>query len=66
MSTDNKNTKYSSKDSMIIGSSITIGILGVAGITGICMARHKTSKSNEWLVRTGLGIKDIQIGKKFF
>ena len=28
-------------------------------------ARYRTSKSNEWLVRTGLGVKDIQIGKKF-
>lgn len=45
---------------IIIGLSL-VGI----GILGYASTRYKTSRSNEWLVRTGLGIKDIQIGKKF-
>ena len=48
------------------GEIITIGgiSLGIA-LVGFSLMRYKTSRSNEWLVRTGLGIKDIQIGKKF-
>ena len=34
-------------------------VLGFAG------TRYKTSRSHEWLVRTGLGINDMQIAKKF-
>ncbi len=41
-------------------------------VSGICLGigcfglmRYKTSRSNEWLVRTGLGVKDIEIGKKY-
>lgn len=43
---------------------IGAGLVGL-GTIGFILARYKYSKSNEWLVRTGLGIKDIQIGKKF-
>lgn len=39
----------------IIGLA-SVGLIG----TGLILTRYKTSKSNEWLVRTGLGIKDIQ------
>jgi flotillin len=44
------------------GVATTVGL----GLIGFTLSRYKTSKSNQWLVRTGLGIKDIQIGKKFF
>jgi NADH/NAD ratio-sensing transcriptional regulator Rex len=43
---------------------ITASVIGV-GLLGFALSRYKTSRSNEWLVRTGLGIDDIQIGKKF-
>lgn len=43
---------------------IATGLVGL-GIVGFALTRYKTSKSNEWLVRTGLGITDIQIGKKY-
>lgn len=43
--------------------SVGIGI-GLAMLYfPIC--RYKTSRSHEWLVRTGLSINDMQIGKKF-
>ena len=49
-------------DKEIIGFGlVSVGLIG----TGLILTRYKTSKSNEWLVRTGLGIKDIQIGKKY-
>ncbi len=43
---------------------VTASLIGI-GTIGFILGRYKTSKSNEWLVRTGLGIKDIQIGKKY-
>jgi flotillin len=46
------------------GKLLFTGLVGL-GIAGFALTRYKTSKSNEWLVRTGLGIKDIQIGKKY-
>lgn len=65
------NNKKSTEDNiksntnLIIGSLVGIGLTGI-GLTGLAFTRYRTSKANEWLVRTGLGIKDIQIGKKFF
>jgi flotillin len=45
----------------------TVGGLGLmAGATALLFSRYKTSRSHEWLVRTGLMVNDIQIGKKFF
>lgn len=44
--------------------TIFIGLL-VAGTVAYAATRYKTSKSSEYLVRTGLGINDTQIGKKF-
>lgn len=41
-----------------------LGLVGL-GIGSFALLRYKTSKPNEWLVRTGLGISGIQIGKKF-
>lgn len=35
------------------------------GIVGYGVLNYKTSRSHQWLVRTGFAIKDIQIGKKF-
>ena len=43
---------------------LATGLVGL-GVAGFLLSRYKTSRSNEWLVRTGLGVKDIQIGKKF-
>ena len=47
---------------MAIGTGI--GLVGL-GLVGFAFTRYKTAKSNEWLVRTGLGIKDMQIGKQY-
>ena len=45
----------------------TVGGLGLmVGATALLFSRYKTSRSHEWLVRTGLMVNDIQIGKKFF
>lgn len=49
------------KETITNGIIVSLGI----GLLGFCFTRYKISHSNEWLVRTGLGIKDIQIGKKF-
>lgn len=53
----------SSNNKIITGTYVCLG-LGL-GLTGFALMRYKTSKSNEWLVRTGFGVKEIQIGKKF-
>ena len=42
-------------------SQITLLGLGAYAIS----LRYKTSRSNEWLVKTGIFVKDLQIGKKF-
>jgi flotillin len=36
-----------------------------AGVAAFAVLRYKTSRSNEWLVRTGIGISDMEISKKF-
>lgn len=41
------------------------GIAAGVGILTFAVFRYRTSHSYEWLVRTGLGIKDLQISKKF-
>lgn len=52
--------------SRIDSGKIAFGLSLVSiGVIGFAFTRYKTSRSNEWLVRTGLGVKDIQIGKKF-
>lgn len=60
-----KNNSYKNinvdKNAIITGTLLGIGVISV----GFGVLRYKTSRSNEWLVRTGLGVKDIQIGKKF-
>ena len=52
-----------SNDDTFAVKSIIAGSF-MAGI-GFVVMRYKTSRSNEWLVRTGLGIKNMQIAKKF-
>ncbi len=52
-----------------IKKSVEITFKGIllAGVgTYLFFKRYKTSRSHEWLVRTGLFVNDIQIGKKFF
>lgn len=39
--------------------------IGAAAVVGWLATRYKTSLANEWLVRTGLGVHDMQIAKKF-
>ncbi len=58
--------KQSSKDTINekLSSIVGVGVVGL-GIVGFALTRYKTSRSNEWLVRTGLGVNDIQIGKKY-
>jgi flotillin len=45
-----------------------LGFVGLtlAGSVVFALTRYRTSLSNQWLVRTGMGINDIQIGKRFF
>jgi flotillin len=43
---------------------VGVGIVGL-GIASFALTRYRTSRSNQWLVRTGLGVTDIQIGKKY-
>lgn len=37
----------------------------IVGFTGLVFSRYKTSRSNQWLVRTGLNVPDMEIAKKF-
>jgi flotillin len=60
----NSNTKSDFFDNTRLMTATGIGLVSV-GVIGFGLFRYKTSRSNEWLVRTGLGIGDIQIGKKF-
>lgn len=53
-----------SNTSLFAGSLVGIGLTGIA-LTGLVFSRYRTSKANKWLVRTGLGVNDIQIGIKF-
>jgi flotillin len=55
------NSKEIYKNVIITGTCVGVGIITV----GFGLMRYKTSRSNEWLVRTGLGVTDMQIGKKF-
>lgn len=42
-----------------------IPLAATAGMAAFAVLRYKTSRSNEWLVRTGIGISDMEISKKF-
>lgn len=42
------------------------GVFSLAGIGVAATHRYHTSLSNQWLVRTGFGIEELQIGKRFF
>ena len=43
----------------VIPAAMGIGLLGFAA------TRYRTSHSNQWLVRTGIGVTDMEIAKKF-
>lgn len=55
--------KSESEKKKIVFGLVVAG--GLCGIGTFLMMRYKTSSSNEWLVRTGLMVKDMEIGKKF-
>lgn len=60
-----KNNQRSNNDDVMDAlRKATVGIVTL-GVAGAIATRYKTSKSNEWLIRTGLGIKDLQIRKTF-
>jgi flotillin len=44
---------------------IGIPLLAGAGLLAFAASRYKTSKSNQWLVRTGIAVTDMEISKKF-
>lgn len=58
-------SSFKSKMYNMTGVGLGLGLTVGVGLGTFILFRYKTSKSNEWLVRTGLGIKDIEIGKKF-
>ena len=45
---------------------IGLAAAALVGLTAFTLTRYRTSLSNQWLVRTGMGVNDIQIGKRFF
>jgi flotillin len=58
--TNKKNTEYYVRTAMT-----AVPVVAAAGLIGFAAMRYKTSRSNEWLVRTGLGVGDMQIAKQF-
>jgi flotillin len=44
---------------------VGIPLVAAAGFLAFAASRYKTSRSNQWLVRTGLGVGDMEIKKKF-
>ena len=56
-----KEDKSISKEYLLLVGATVIG----GGMLAFLASRYRTSLSNEWLVRTGFMVKDIQIGKKF-
>ena len=54
----NSNTKSDFFDNTRLMTATGIGLVSVIGF-GFGLFRYKTSRSNELLVRTGLGICDI-------
>ena len=61
MSNNNSFKSKEYKNEIITGACFGVGVI----VVGFGLMRYKTSRSNEWLVRTGLGVTDMQIGKKF-
>lgn len=57
MSSDSQYKKYHLPE-------VSVFLAGAA-LLSFAGTRYKTSRSHEWLVRTGLGINDMQIAKKF-
>ena len=42
-----------------------VGVTLGAGLLAFAASRYRTSHSNQWLVRTGIGVTDMEIAKKF-
>ncbi len=61
-SNDSSNNDKNDIKHLIYG---TIGLAAI-GSTYWLFGRYKTSRANEWLVKTGLMVEDLEIGKKFF
>lgn len=62
MNSDNKSSFWK-KNLTIVGSGIAATALGLGTLL---FTRYKVSSANQYLIRTGLGLKDINIVKKGF
>jgi len=60
-----KDLNHSSLEIFSFLPQVLIGSVVIGAGTFLAL-RYKTSLSNEWLVKTGLMVNDIEIGKKFF
>ena len=59
------NIKMDPKEKNDLIKKAIIGTCLVGGTVAL-FSRYKTSRSNEWLVKTGILVEDLMIGKKFF
>lgn len=57
--------KYDQHDMVKLAQTAVLGASAL-GAVGFLFTRYKTSRSNEWLVKTGMMVDNMQIGKKFF
>lgn len=70
---DSKQTQDSNNDlinglNMDFAAKTAKGLVVVAALgaaAAFVLTRYKTSRSNQWLVRTGLNVADMEIAKKF-
>jgi flotillin len=59
------NSKEEKKDILQKALLYSVGGVAAGGFLYFVASRYKTSKSNEWLVRTGLNVVEMDIGKQF-
>ncbi len=59
------NYNYDNEKNIKLAKQLFLGA-SILGTVGFLFTRYKTSRSNEWLVKTGLFVDNLQIGKKFF
>ena len=59
------NSKEEKKDLLQKALLYSVGGVAAGGFLYFVASRYKTSKSNEWLVRTGLNVVEMDIGKQF-
>lgn len=64
MPSNNDNTSKT-KTAVMYGLTYGIPLVAAAGLATFVSLRYRTSPSNMWLVRTGLGIDDMEIAKRF-